>query len=130
MIKKNEKIKIGKITYVKEDTMNKIIAMNTYNQNKVSTSKIVLALVMATYFTLFVLGIVAAVILLFRSPEYAAQIVAGLFLYVGTTTPVALSFYSMKAKAENVAKIANVQASMQASLQNENNDSSEEEIQV
>jgi len=131
MVKKSDKAQIGGVTYIREDTIKKIIAMNRlsetpltgsqyyYNQNKISTSKIVLALVMTTYFILFVLGIIAAVAFIYTSPEYAAQTITGLFIYVGGATSVSLSFYSIKAKAENVAKIVNVRTSL-------NDDSGEE----
>ncbi|UWG96768.1 hypothetical protein LPY66_18105 [Dehalobacter sp. DCM] len=60
-------------------------------------SKVVMALVMATYYW----GVIFGAYIVYQDhiilPEYLA--------YIGTPVAVAIGFYSWKAKAENVTKI-------------------------
>lgn len=66
-------------------------------QQKTEFSKIVLLLVMATYFVGLVVGI--KIVLLDTSQ------LSALLLYIGGPTTTAIAFYSWKAKAENLLKI-------------------------
>lgn len=66
-------------------------------QKKTEFSKIVLLLVMATYFVGLIVGIR---IVLLDTGQLSA-----LLLYIGGPTTTAIAFYAWKAKAENLLKI-------------------------
>ena len=66
---------------------------------KFEFSKIILCLVMATYFV----GLVFGMFIVFKVRTDTA--LCGLFSYIGAPVAVAIGFYSYKAKAENVEKI-------------------------
>ena len=66
-------------------------------QRKTEFSKIVLLLVMATYFVGLIVGIR---IVLIDTGQLSA-----LLVYIGGPTTTAIAFYSWKAKAENLLKI-------------------------
>ena len=72
-------------------------AQGKEKQPKTEFSKIVLLLVMATYFVGLIVGIR---IVLLDTGQLSA-----LLLYIGGPTTTAIAFYSWKAKAENLLKI-------------------------
>lgn len=79
-------------------------------------SKLILSLVMATYFIGLVLGIWVVIKLLKTSPQYLATVICGVLSYIGAPVSVAIAFYSYKAKAENVEKIKNLKNVIDESL--------------
>ena len=70
-------------------------------------SKIVLALVLATYFVGLAFGmfIIWYLVRGGASTSYVSTALCGLFSYIGAPVATAIAFYSYKAKAENVEKI-------------------------
>ncbi|MCD8390480.1 MAG: hypothetical protein LUD03_01400 [Firmicutes bacterium] len=71
-------------------------------------SKIILCLVMFTYF----IGIAFGMIIILKmvssgNSSYISTALCGLFSYIGAPVAVAIAFYSYKAKAENIEKIRN-----------------------
>lgn len=71
-------------------------------------SKIILCLVMFTYFVGLGFGIFIITKLVGMTATYTSYIstaLCGLFSYIGAPVAVAIGFYSYKAKAENVEKI-------------------------
>ncbi|GIP56170.1 hypothetical protein [Paenibacillus vini] len=66
-------------------------------RKKIEFSKIVLALVMATYF----FGVVIGVVVVLRSSAELGALLA----FIGAPVATALGFYYWKAKNENVSKI-------------------------
>ena len=74
---------------------------------KIEFSKIILCLVMLTYFVGFIFGmyIIYTLLLLSSSTSYISTALCGFFSYVGAPVAVAIAFYSYKAKAENIEKI-------------------------
>lgn len=73
-------------------------------KKKYEFSKVVLALIMSSYFSVLSFGM--AIILCMDSPQKATAL-CGLFTFAGTASASAIAFYSSKAKAENVEKIKN-----------------------
>lgn len=65
---------------------------------KIEFSKIIVALVMATYFIGVILG---GYVVLIKVPEQLGEYL----LFIGTATTATISFYCWKAKGENVVKI-------------------------
>ena len=74
-------------------------------EKKISFSKIVMALIMASYFAGLAFGVYAMAKILLIASDAAAQALIALFSYIGVPTGVAIGFYSWKAKNENVKKI-------------------------
>ena len=74
---------------------------------KFEFSKIILCLVMATYFIGLGFGMAVIFKIVDTNPTYIATALCGLFSYIGAPVAVAIGFYSYKAKAENVEKIKN-----------------------
>ncbi|MCC8170152.1 MAG: hypothetical protein LIO59_07340 [Oscillospiraceae bacterium] len=72
-------------------------------------SKIILCLVMLTYFVGLAFGmtIIFMIVKSGASSSYVSTALCGLFSYIGAPVAVAIAFYSYKAKAENVEKIRN-----------------------
>ena len=72
-------------------------------------SKIILCLVMLTYFVglIFGMAIIFMIVKSGVSSSYVSTALCGLFSYIGAPVAVAIAFYSYKAKAENVEKIKN-----------------------
>lgn len=69
-------------------------------------SKIILALVIVSYFIGLVFGMYVIVSMVkAKDFIYIATALCGLFTYIATPVSVALGFYSNKAKAENIEKI-------------------------
>ena len=76
------------------------------NKKKFEFSKIVLALVITSYFIGLVFGMIVILnILDSESVPYMSTCLCGLFSYIATPVAVAIGFYSSKAKAENIEKI-------------------------
>ena len=74
---------------------------------KFEFSKIILCLVMATYFIGLGFGMAVIFKIADTNPTYIATALCGLFSYIGAPVAVTIGFYSYKAKAENVEKIKN-----------------------
>lgn len=72
---------------------------------KFEFSKLILCLVMSTYFVGLVFGIWVVAKIVHTNIAYIASALCGLFSYIGAPVAVAIGFYSYKAKAENVEKI-------------------------
>jgi len=72
---------------------------------KFEFSKLILCLVMLTYFIGLVFGIIIILKLTEMGTSYISTALCGLFSYIGAPVAVAIGFYSYKAKAENVEKI-------------------------
>lgn len=73
---------------------------------KIEFSKIILALVIFSYFV----GLAFGMYVIFEMIKvgnfvYIATALCGLFTYIGAPVSAAIGFYSNKAKAENVEKI-------------------------
>ena len=68
-------------------------------------SKLVLCLVMATYFAGLIFGMNIICNIATNNSSYIATALCGLFSYIGAPVAVAIGFYAYKAKAENVEKI-------------------------
>ncbi len=69
-------------------------------------SKIILALVMLSYF----IGLIFGMIIILKvintgNVAYISTSLCGLFSYIGAPVAVAIGFYSNKSKAENIEKI-------------------------
>jgi len=76
-------------------------------RHKIEFSKIILSLVMLTYFIGLFFGIYVIIQLLQEaSITYIPTALCGLFSYIGAPVGIAIAFYSNKAKAENVTKIS------------------------
>ena len=75
------------------------------NRNKKEFSKVVLSLVMATYFIGLFFAIYAVNKILMDYPDSAIQALIALFGYIGAPISVSIAFYSWKAKHENTMKI-------------------------
>jgi hypothetical protein len=75
---------------------------------KLETSKLMLFLVMVTYFIGVFYGLYAVNRILLDYPEWAIQALIAIFSYIGVPISVAIGFYSWKAKNENALKIPNV----------------------
>jgi len=73
---------------------------------KFEFSKIILCLVMLTYFVGLLIG--AYVVLKIINTNYISAALCGLFSYIGAPVAVAIGFYSNKAKAENIEKIRGI----------------------
>jgi len=83
----------------------------TTEKKRFEFSKIVLALVIFSYF----IGLVFGMIVIWKILEtgnvtYIATALCGLFTYIATPVATAIGFYSNKAKAENVEKIKGSEA--------------------
>lgn len=75
-------------------------------KKKIEFSKIILALVIASYFVGLIFGMsVISKIFDTDNTAYIATCLCGLFSYIGAPVAVAIGFYSYKAKAENIEKI-------------------------
>ena len=80
-------------------------------KKKFEFSKIVLALVIFSYF----IGLGFGMVIIWKILEtgnvaYIATALCGLFTYIATPVATAIGFYSNKAKAENVEKIKGSEA--------------------
>ena len=69
---------------------------------KIECSKVILGLVMISYF----FGVIFGAILVKKLPEMLGEYLT----YLGAPVAVAIAFYSWKAKAENVIKLTKPQA--------------------
>ena len=77
-------------------------------KKKIEFSKIVLALVIISYFIGLVFGMIVILNTLdAESVPYMSTCLCGLFSYIAAPVAVAIGFYSNKAKAENIEKIKN-----------------------
>lgn len=74
---------------------------------KYEFSKIILSLVMLTYFVGLIFGMYIIQKIININVSYISPILCGLFSYIGAPVAVAIGFYSYKAKAENVEKLRN-----------------------
>lgn len=74
-------------------------------KNKKEFSKIILSLVMITYFIALGFGMLIVYKMMSESGSSVASALCGLFSFVGAPVAVAIGFYSYKAKAENIEKI-------------------------
>lgn len=72
---------------------------------KFEFSKIILCLVMSTYFVGLLFGIYVILRIADTNVTYIPTALCGLFSYIGAPVAVAIGFYAYKAKAENVEKI-------------------------
>lgn len=72
---------------------------------KFEFSKLILCLVMLTYFVGLIFGVYIITELAERNTTYISTALCGLFSYIGAPVAVSIGFYSYKAKAENVEKI-------------------------
>jgi hypothetical protein len=72
---------------------------------KTSFSKIILMMVMGSYFVGLALGVFVVMRILLLSPEWSIQAFVALLTYIGAPVSVSIAFYSWKARAENLAKI-------------------------
>lgn len=80
-------------------------------KRKIEFSKIILALVILSYFIGLGFGIVVIwKILCTGNVAYIATSLCGLFSYIAAPVATAIGFYSNKAKAENVEKIKGAEA--------------------
>jgi len=77
------------------------------NRKKREFSKVILSLVMATYFIGLAFAIYSVQTILMLYPDQAIQALIALFGYIGTPISVSIAFYSWKAKNENIMKIMN-----------------------
>ncbi len=68
-------------------------------------SKLILLIVVATYFITLVFGMGIIRSIAADNPEYAGELLEGMFTFAAAPVSVAIGFYSYKAKAENVEKI-------------------------
>lgn len=69
-------------------------------------SKLILALVIFSYFVGLAFGMVVILkILKTGNVTYISTALCGLFSFIGAPVAVAIGFYSNKAKAENIEKI-------------------------
>ena len=73
-------------------------------RKKKEFSKIILALIMSSYFAVLIFGMLMIV---YTADIYRATALCGLFTFTGGASASAIAFYSNKAKAENVEKIKN-----------------------
>lgn len=69
---------------------------------ELTTSKLLLWLVMLTYFVGLFVGIHVTYTVIRNYPEYVVAVVTALFTYIAAPVGVAIGFYSWKAKNENV----------------------------
>ena len=77
-------------------------------KKKFEFSKIILALVITSYFVGLAFGMIVILnILDTESVPYMSTCLCGLFSYIAAPVAVAIGFYSNKAKAENIEKIKN-----------------------
>ena len=76
-----------------------------FMKKKFEFSKLVLCLVMATYFAGLIFGMDIILHLSTDNSSYIATALCGLFSYIGAPVAVSIGFYAYKAKAENVEKI-------------------------
>jgi hypothetical protein len=74
------------------------MARKAQQEKKVTFTKMVVALVMVTYFIGFYVGVKIAVI--------DTTQLGVLLAYIGTPTGITIGFYCWKSKAENIVKIA------------------------
>ena len=72
---------------------------------KFEFSKLILCLVMTTYFVGLLFGIYIILRIAVSDVSYIPTALCGLFSYIGAPVAVAIGFYAYKAKSENVAKI-------------------------
>ena len=72
---------------------------------KIEFSKLILCLVIATYFVGLGFGMSVILRIIESEAAYTATALCGLFSYIAAPVAVAIGFYSYKAKAENVEKI-------------------------
>lgn len=86
--------------------MNEVLAMKKIKNKKIEFSKIILALVILSYF----IGLIFGMLIIWKilgtgNVTYISTSLCGLFSYIAAPVAVAIGFYSNKAKAENVEKI-------------------------
>lgn len=75
-------------------------------KKKFEFSKIILALVITSYFVGLVFGMIIILKMInIGDVAYMSTALCGLFSYIGAPVAVAIGFYSTKAKAENIEKI-------------------------
>lgn len=92
--------------------------MRIFKNCKFEFSKIVVSLFVLSYFIVLILGIYVVLKILENYPEYSVQALCSLFGYASITTPVVVSFYINKAKAENIHKYPNIENDIDVQDQN------------
>ncbi|MDP4133552.1 MAG: hypothetical protein Q8882_06025 [Bacillota bacterium] len=78
---------------------------------KFEFSKIIVGLVMLSYFVTLAFGLIVIWRLIADTSTYVSTALCGLFSFAGTAATAVIAFYCNKAKAENVEKIKNFQGS-------------------
>lgn len=78
-------------------------------KSKFEFSKIVMGLLLSTYFIVLVLGIFVVVRILIDYPEYSVQALIALFSYVGVVNGISIPFYLQKSEHENIHKNPDIQ---------------------
>jgi len=78
-------------------------------KNKFAFSKIVIGLLVSTYFIVLALGIYVVIRILIDSPEYSTQALIALFSYVGGVNAISIPFYLTTKRDENLSKYPNIQ---------------------
>ena len=77
-------------------------------KNKFEFSKLVIGLLIATYFIVLALGIFVTVKLIVADSMSSVNALIGLFSYVGTVNSIAIPFYLHKSEKENLNKYPNI----------------------
>lgn len=72
---------------------------------KFETAKILLFMIITTYFVGVGVGTLSILKILMDYPDYAIQGLQAYFVFIGGATTAVIGFYVWKAKAENVIKI-------------------------
>jgi uncharacterized ion transporter superfamily protein YfcC len=96
-------------------------------KHKFEFSKIVIALLMLTYFVILILGIFVVMKILDKYPDYSVQALTALFSYVGAPISIVTPFYLNKAKWENIHKNPNIE-NVNNSKQQDINDISTDDV--
>ena len=78
-------------------------------KKKFEFSKIIIGLLLSTYFIVLALGIFVVLNILNNYPEYSVQALVALFSYVGVVNGIAIPFYLKKSERENIHKNPDIQ---------------------
>lgn len=78
-------------------------------KKKFEFSKLVIGLLIATYFIVLALGMFVTVKLIVADSTSSVNTLIGLFSYVGTVNSIAIPFYLHKSEKENLNKYPNIQ---------------------
>lgn len=90
----------------RSDSEGNYIRVRKPNIPKLEFSKIIISLVMITYFLGIYIGYKIMFTVLLEFPDIIVQALIAYFTYIGAPISAALSFYLWKAKNENVEKIS------------------------